>query len=406
MLRVAFIDRMKIGILSYRLDYYPYLRNIINMLPEAEYVPVNDMYSFLRRLELAVNRHIRKPFFQVFDLNNQFDDFEFNKVDILHFINGISYGTTPWVSTFETVVPRFSDLMQRYHGRIKNSINMTSLIIRGFEALNQPACKQIIAMSSCAAKMQTDLLSELPTSDRDAIVKKMIVLHPPQEVFQERIVPRTYDLDHPIRFVLVGAGFFRKGGREILLSFEKLINEDIAPIKLVIVSSLRLDYYAVQETETDRVWALEFIKDHSDWIEYYPTLPNTQVIELIKTCDVGLLPTWAETYGFSVLEMQACGLPVISTDIRALPEINNPSVGWLIHVPKNEMGEALYTTVEERALLSKQIQTGLEVIIRSIAEDPSLIAVKGKAALEQIREQHNPRTYTEKLRQIYRFALE
>ncbi len=63
-------------------------------------------------------------------------------------------------------------------------------------------------------------------------------------------------------------------------------------------------------------------------------MPNQQVLELLKTCDVGLLPTYADTYGFSALEAQSAACPVISTDVRALPEINNTEVGWLINVPK------------------------------------------------------------------------
>ena len=396
---------MKIGILAYRFNYYTNLRNITYKLPEAEYVPVNDLYSFLRRGALFVNNRLGKPLFHTFDLNNQFDDFELNNVDLLHFSNGISYGRTPWVTHFETVIPRFSNLMQRYHGKEKSSIKMTPLITRGFEALAHPACKQIIAWSSCAAEMQRDLLSELPVEKREAIMSKLVVLHPPQEVLRELVEERQYDATNPIRFFLVGAGFFRKGGREVLLAFEKLIREEQAPIKLIIVSSLRLDSYAAQETESDREWAFEFIRVHSEWIEYYASLPNEEVIELMKAYDVGLLPTWAETYGLSVLEAQACGCPVISTDIRALPEINNINVGWLIRVPKNEMGEALYSTAEERAKLSEQIQAGLEAIIRGIVAYPSVIATKGQASIERIKTFHDPQDYADRLRSIYQAAL-
>ncbi len=77
----------------------------------------------------------------------------------------------------------------------------------------------------------------------------------------------------------------------------------------------------------------------------------------------------------------------------------------MIKVPKNELGEALYTTPEERAELSNEIQTGLEAIVRSIIDDPSQIAIKGTAALARIRQQHDPQMYAEALRQIYHLAL-
>ena len=140
-------------------------------------------------------------------------------------------------------------------------------------------------------------------------------------------------------------------------------------------------------------------------MEYYQELTNSEVLEILKTADVGLLPTWADTYGLSVLEAQASGCPVITTDVRALPEINNNRVGWLIRVPKDELGEAIYTTTEDRQKLSQQIQAGLENTIRSIIADPSVIAIKGQAALERIRVEHSPEDYAERLRQIYRAAL-
>lgn len=397
---------MKIGVLGYRFDYYPYLRNILYKLPEAEYVPVKDLYSNLRRAALFANRRLSKDLFPAFDLNNQFDDFELNKVEILHFSNGISYGRTPWVSHFETLLPRFSGLMQRYNGKIKNPIKLTPLIQRGFAALQSPSCKRIIAWSQSAANIQSDLLTELPFEERETILKKMVVLHPPQELLVESPLQKQYSSFDPIRFILVGSGFFRKGGLETLKAFEKLVKNEGAPIKLVIVSSLRLEPYAARETEVEKDWAVRFIEENSDWIEYYSSLPNDKTIELIKKCDIGLLPTYADSYGFSVLEAQACGLPVISTDVRALPEINNTDIGWIIRVPKNDLGEALYFTAEDRERLSQQIQAGLEAIIHNIVADPSVIFEKAVKSIERIREMHDPTVYAQKLRAIYQDALQ
>lgn len=396
---------MKIGVLSYRFDFYTNLRNILYKLPEAEYVPVRDWYSLLRRAANFANRRLGRPLFPTFDLNNQFDDFEFNKVDLLHFSNGVSYGRTPWVSHFETILPRFSELMTRYHGQFRQPLHMTPLLQKGFDALLSSSCKRIIAWSQCAADMQRDLLSELPTDTRDTILEKMIVLHPPQELLVEQPQKRDYSDSQPIRFILIGDAFFRKGGIQILHAFKKLVRDENLPVKLVLVTSFRLDHYAAHETLEDQFQARQVVAENSDWIEQYQGLPNNDTLDLIKGCDVGLLPTWADTYGLSVLETQACGCPVITTDVRALPEINNTDVGWLIRVPKNDLGEALYHTPEEREKLSQQIQTGLEVIVRNIAADPSVIYPKGLAALERIRQMHDPDSYAQRLREIYHEAL-
>ncbi len=390
---------MKIGVLAYRFNYYTNLQTILHKLPEATYVPVYDLYSLRRRAALKVNQIIGKPLIPTFNLNNQFEDYEFNKVDILHFSNGISYGRTPWVSSFETILPRFHQVINGLKAGAE-LYKPDEQTLRALEAMASPVCRGIIAWSACTAGIEKSFLNQIPQDLSAPIINKLKVLYPPREVIQEPRDGKTYSAEDPIRFIMVGAAFFRKGGRELFNAFTKLHAEGL-PVKLVLVSSLRIENYAAQETEDDVVWAKRIIAGNPAWLEYYESLPNAQVLELMKAADVGLLPTWADSYGLSVLEAQACSLPVISTDIRALPEMNNDHVGWLIRVPKNELGEALYNTVEERVALSQAIETGLERAIQAICENPSTIAEKGKLAYEKILREHDPQVYANALRNIY-----
>lgn len=55
----------------------------------------------------------------------------------------------------------------------------------------------------------------------------------------------------------------------------------------------------------------------------------------MKQCHIGLLPTFGDTFGFSVLEMQACGCPVITSNNYALPEINNKEIGWICDIQES-----------------------------------------------------------------------
>ena len=56
------------------------------------------------------------------------------------------------------------------------------------------------------------------------------------------------------------------------------------------------------------------------------------------------------------MEFQACGLPRITTDVRALPEINNDKYGWLIQVAKN--GAVDLSSDESLHDLSARIEIG------------------------------------------------
>ena len=394
---------MKVGVLYYRWDYYTYTRTILHQVPGVTYRPVHDLYSTLNRVVQKVNRTTGRTLFPHFDLNNQFQDFGLNGVDLLHFFNGISYGKTPWVSNFETLLPRLRGVLAQYNQHtqiLRPDRHMT----RAFDALSGDACKQLIALSECTRNIQLDLLKRLPF-DTQAIQHKLTVLHPPQEKMIADYDEKGLDPNGPIRFILVGAGFFRKGGREILRVFERLVRQQHYPIELVIISSLRMDYYAAHETEADLAWARETIAANRDWITHHPSLPNEQVLALMRSAHVGLLPTYADTYGMSVLECQAHGTPVITTIVRALPEINTPEVGWLIKVPHDNLGEAVYTTPEQRALLSASIEAGLERVLHEIFADRASLRRKGIAALEKIEREHSPANFAARMGAIYQQAL-
>lgn len=393
----------RVGVLDFRAYFYTYTRIILNKLPEVEYVPVRDLFGWQRKVASKFNQLVGQPLLSTFDLNNQFDDFDLNKVDLLHLMNGVSYGRTPWVVSFETMVPRFEALVTRHQGKEKPETLLTPKVKRALEALGSDQCKKLIAWSQNSVQIQKDYLSGLPPELSQPILDKLVCLYPPQRVLGEVKPARLPSHVEPLRFMMVGSAFFRKGGRELFEIFRKLYEQENLPIKLVVVSSLRMEPYAAHETEFDFDWAKGVFDSRPEWLEYYDSLPNERVLELLKSADVGLLPSWADTFGLSVLEAQASGCPVITTDIRAFPEMNNTRVGWLIKVPKNELGEGLYTTESDRELFRRTLREGLENVVREIVANPQMIAEKGSQALRKIREQHDPERYADALRLIYGF---
>ena len=115
---------------------------------------------------------------------------------------------------------------------------------------------------------------------------------------------------------------------------------------------------------------------------------------------MALLPTYADTYGYFVLEAQSCGCPVITTDISALSEINNIDCGWVIPVPKDSFGNGVLNTEYERAEFSNCIYRGLEKYVLQVLDNPSLIKGKAMAAIERIRKQHDPLQHAEETEEI------
>ena len=372
------------------------------MVPGVEYSRVVNASTLVSAFGRRLNYLARRQVVRTVDFENQFNDFGLGRADVLHFINTVSYGRTPWVTTFETVVPRLSTTLNCHHGPEPSYATLVgdAGVRRAIEALADAPCRRLIAMSECSAAMQRDLLGVSPDL-APTIADKLTVLHPPQRTLLATFSEKPVTYDEEITFMLVGSQFFSKGGMEVVDVLSRLRVEQGYPIRLVVVSALVTDGYVTMTGPGDIACAEAALGANADWIEYHRQMPNASVLERMKRAHVGLLPAHAETYGFSVLEFQAAGCPVISTDVRALPEINSSECGWVIPVPKNRLGEAVYASPESRAALSSAIDEGLERAIHDVFADREAIVRKGDLALARVRREHSVERYAQQLGEIY-----
>lgn len=366
---------------------YPEQRNIIVEHELLRHQQEYDLFKTLVHLSFKLRKKTPVNF-----LNSHYNPFTISsKNTIRHFFNGISYNTLPWVTTFETALPRYS------------SPNWTK---QGIKRLASPSCKKVIALSSCAYNIQLNYLSQNFPTYYEAIKKKMIVLHPPQKLITDNIASKPkLDKENPkLIFTFVGNEFFRKGGREVLNVFKKICVQH-PNIKLNIISNFSPDSYASATTKQDVEQLKNEFPELPANIHILGSIKNEQVLQILCNSHVALLPTYADTYGYFVLEAQACGCPVISTDIRALPEINNNECGWVINVPKDGNGNAIINTREQRLAFSEKLQAQLEALIKDTINAPSIISIKAQKSIDRIIEHHSPKKFANKLNSIYSEAL-
>lgn len=338
-----------------------------------------DLFKFPEHLYYRITGHTHPV---LFNLHN---DLGLAHCDLWHFFNTVSFSEKPWLTTFETMTPRF-------HGKYQET---------GVKLLASIHCKKLIGMSEMAKNLQLNFIKTKYPNHFDNIAEKLIVIHPAQKLLLKDY--NTKQLSQPISFIIAGTEFFRKGGNEIMAVFDKLLTEGL-PIKLYIVSDMQ--YENSHGTVDDYNKALSLIKKHEGNIIHHSFLPNNEVLELMFKCHVALLPSYRETYGYSVLEAQASGCPVITTDILALSEINGNNMGWQIPVPCDEMKRPLIGSKAEREKFSSLLQTGLEQHIRNIINDPAQIKTKALAAIQKIEMLHNPEKVAAQLEGIYNLALQ
>lgn len=320
--------------------------------------------------------------------HNSFNDkLSINKVDMYHFFNAVNFGKQSWVSTFETTIPRYGAEATKVEKALK--------------ALSDDNCKALIALSEFNKKLQLSFVKKTNIHLYNKISDKIQVLYPPQAIVSNGDLSR-FDSIEKLKILFVGHDFFRKGGREVFNAIEKL-NATGANIELTVVSKMTTDSWITFTNQSDMIEWREKLLSVS-FCNYHNSLPNKEVVSLMNSNHVFMVPSLQETFGYVVLEAQACGLPVVTTSIRVFPEINNDECGWLIDVPQTEKGFAdVYSDGYEK--ISVLIQSGIEGVLNELVNDSKGLRLKAESSLERIRKQHNPESHSKALLEIYNKAL-
>lgn len=362
---------------------YPQIRNFVDLPHGFEFVEERDVFTTLLNQYFRVFKKV-PPLLKFLHYHATP-----SKIKLRHFFNTISFNDTPWIVTFETTLPRLG--------------NAPSWIYNlAIKRLASASCKKIIALSQNAYNLQLNYLNENYPAYLDAIRSKMVIMHPSQKVVIKDYLEKQIPSDK-IVFTLVGSDFFRKGGREVLNVFDKLL-PNYPQLQLNIVSTMAYGDYASKTLHQDLEKALKIINKYPNNIKHYKSLSNKEVLELFKRSHIGLLPTWGDSYGYTVLEAQAAGCPAISTDLRALPEINDNDCGWVINVPKLANGNADILTADKRLNFQSILEKNLNDIIILIVRNKMKIQINAETALQNIKVKHNVSANAKYLNDLYIFV--
>lgn len=357
-------------------------RNFIDSHPKGW--RVRKLRDFMKMVDFIYFK-IRKKNHTFF--HNTYLDARIQKANIFHFYNTVLIGRRPWVVTFENEIPRH---------------NTKSEFL--FKKLAGKSCKRIIAMSKNALNIERYYLSAFPKYEQ-AILEKVVLIAPPQKLHTNGAKPSKIDT---IRFIFVGGAFFHKGGKELVHAFLKA-KQTFSNIHLTIVSSFAFTHwYDTHVTNEDIQKIKQLLERNKDAITYFSGLPNDKIISLFKESHVSVLPSYGETYGYVVLEAQACGCPVITTNAWAFNEFNNSEIGWILDLPTIiDRGGLKFDlqTVEKRRTFSELLEQRLLETIKKIATNTSQINQKSELVIKHIRENHCPKIHQEKIGSIYFEAL-
>ncbi|MBM3428569.1 MAG: glycosyltransferase family 4 protein [Bacteroidetes bacterium] len=381
-------------IVGYTGNNYPEKRNIIGRVEQNRYVNLSskNYFAYINRINFWWKNFFGRSLMAS-------DYYQFRSiaplgVEGIHFFNSVCYSNTPWITTFETLLPYFDRVKRDFKRNPKwEQWAQDPHIVRAMQALSSDSCKKILALSQHTKKIQEEVLCHFPEFEK-SILQKLDVLHPPQSAVEYQ--PRTFN--GAFQLVFVGRAFYRKGGQELVHALDRLQKE--IPLHLTIVSSLDAENgwpgINPKQIEEDKAWLKS-----QHWITYHEKLDNDEVLRLFEKSHLGFLPTWQDTYGYSVLEMQSRGCPVVTTAVRSLPEINPNTVGWTLMHDTNLWGEWKEIPTSRASSISDQLASDIYQVTSAILQTPQAMEAKGRAAVERVRQEHNPVTHAQTLSDYY-----
>jgi glycosyltransferase involved in cell wall biosynthesis len=340
---------------------YAELRNIVKENSD-NFLRVKDIFQYGLHLYRKLTKKGYHPFFKGMFY------YPLLRNHKAQFFNTINLGPQYWDVYFETTLPRLGDAPKW-------------LEYFCVKKLASNKCENLYAISECAKKLQVVKIENQYPKFASKIIPKISVKYPPQKKLIKSYNDKNLSHDKII-FTIIGSDFFRKGGREILRVFNDLI--PIHPeLHLNIISTLNYGDYASKTTVKDYNNATAIIANYSNNITHYTKLPNKHVLELLINSHVGLLPTWGDSFGYSVLEAQAAGCPVITTNIRALPEINSDEIGWVIKLNLDKNLNPIIDDNIERESVSNIISENLKKILIDIVSDKTIIKQKAELLINE-----------------------
>ena len=149
-------------------------------------------------------------------------------------------------------------------------------------------------------------------------------------------------------------------------------------------------------------------------IEWNESVPHSQLFPLIAKSHLFVMPTLDDTFGWAIAEAMSIGVPVISTNVCAVPEMVKHNVtGFQIKLPLQRnlrwkglehsqgSGERRQAVKEVYELVADR----LAGMMQEFWEDTASWQVMSEAGIMHIRQQHDPRGQAAKLRSIYEECL-
>lgn len=317
------------------------------------------------------------------------------RYDLVHGLNAIPLTSKPFVTTFESTLPR---ALGPGGEHVAHAVR---------DRLVQSNCRALIAMSRYARGKLVKANRGWP--GLEAALAKVTVIYPH---FDARPVTiRRYKRGETLRLIFVGNHFAQKGGVAALRAMKRAAALGL-PVTLDVFSALRVAHHVYADHPDARRYRTDLALLQVPGVRWHGRRPNGEVLDALAGAHVQTLTTLDDTFGYSVVEGLSVGTPAIVSNVCAMPEIVPPEVGVRLDLPVDEWGN--WTGLGRRGdpdfweLLDATYDALADGIVRNlvaIADDPSRIEMWSTGAVDRFRTEFESTAVSARLDDLYDAAL-
>jgi len=240
-------------------------------------------------------------------------------VDLVHTFNHLPLNRN-FVVSAEMELPRYLGVTKKWEQKI------------GLQILGSHRCRGIWPLSEAAFSY---IARRFSRAGYERLSEKMVVFRgavPPSVSCKQREPVKDRG---PLKLLFVGGDGLRKGLGPTLEA-ARIMRTGGIDVQITVVGQPGAQTYVVPGAIFPTREISECLAS-SDWVSHFPTLPNVRVRNLMETHDIFVLPTLDESLGWVFAEAAMSGLPSVTTNIFAIPElVLDGLTGWTIKLALDE----------------------------------------------------------------------
>ncbi|MDP4200336.1 MAG: N-acetyl-alpha-D-glucosaminyl L-malate synthase BshA [Bacteroidota bacterium] len=267
---------------------------------ESEYID----NIFYHEVEMSTYPLFEFPLYSMALTSKMVEVARFEKLDLIHAHYAIPHATS---AVLAKQILRDRDI------KIVTTLHGTDITLVGLEPSFEPLMKFSIESSDGVTAVSRYLRDE--TIGNYGVGKEIEVI----PNFIDTEVFRPVDAKNLRRLLA-------PNGEKLLIHISnfrevKRVKDAIRALKIILESGVKAKFLLVGDGP-DRGECQALARDLGIWQQTRFLGKQSELASILSASDVFLIPSGNESFGLSALEAMACGVPVVSSDVGGLPELN------------------------------------------------------------------------------------